>query len=86
MTNKLTLIKRTDPICPACITMANILEGEEIPFDTIDITDAPEAIEEYDLTGVPVMIIRDNDGEITDRLVGVHPADAVKAKLAEGGR
>lgn len=65
--------------------MANILEGEGIPHDTIDITDNPEAIDKYGLTSVPVMLI-EKDGEITDRLVGVHPADAVKAKLTEGGR
>lgn len=80
---KLTLIKRSDPYCGACEVMANILTGEGIPFDTIDITTEPEAVEKYDIAGVPVMLF-EKDGEITDRLSGVHPADAVRAKL--GGR
>lgn len=84
MTKKLTLIKRTTPICPACMAMANMLDAEGVEYETIDITENPEAVEKYDLTGVPVMLIRGSDGEITDRLVGVHPVDAVKAKL--GGR
>ncbi|RKJ71806.1 glutaredoxin, partial [Butyricicoccus sp. 1XD8-22] len=58
--NKLTLIKRSTPTCPACKTMQFILEEENIPFDTIDISQDTEAIEKYDLSSVPVILV-DND-------------------------
>lgn len=77
---KITLIKRTVPRCPACQMTALQLDGEGIKYDVIDITEQPEAIEKYDLTGVPVLLIDKPDGERI-RLDGFQPADKVKALL-----
>ena len=81
-TKKLTLIKRSTPICPACITMQNALEGAGIPYETIDIAEEPDAIEKYGLSSVPVLLI-DEDGGGHIRLNGIQPVEVVK-ELLEG--
>lgn len=80
---KLTLIKRSFPACPACNVMQAQLEGEGIPYDTIDITEEPDAVEKYDLTGVPVLIIDGDDGEHI-RLTGLQPVERIAELMKEG--
>lgn len=82
MTNKLTLIKRSTPACPACTTMQLMLEGADILFDEIDITKEAEAIEKYNLSSVPVLLIGDVDGEYI-RLNGIQSVEIVKTFLEE---
>ena len=79
---KLTLIKRSAPNCPACNMMQAALEGEGIPHETIDITTNPDAIEAYNLTGVPVLLIEDDNGEHI-RLTGFQPVEHI-ADLLKG--
>ncbi|MEQ6355106.1 glutaredoxin domain-containing protein [Lysinibacillus sp. M3] len=81
MKNKLTLIKRSTPMCPDCNKMQIILEGEGIPFDTIDIAKDAEAIEKYDLSSVPVILI-DSDGSQI-KLNGIQPIEIIKEILEE---
>ena len=78
-TNKLTLIKRSIPACPACATMQLILENEDIPFDTIDIAEEPEAIEKYSLSSVPVLLI--DGGQI--KLNGIQPIEVIKELIED---
>lgn len=78
---KLTLIKRSVPVCPACNMLKAMLDGEGIEYTTIDITEQTEAIEDYSLTSVPVMIIEGADGEYI-RLNGVRPVDEIKELLS----
>lgn len=81
-TNKLTLIKRSTPTCPACNTMQFILENEGIPFDTIDIAEETDAVEKYNLSSVPVLLINgDNGSQI--KLNGIQPIEVVKELLEE---
>lgn len=82
MTNKLTLIKRSTPICPQCTIMQLTLEDASIPFDTIDISNEPEAIEKYSLSSVPVLLIN-SDGGKQIKLNGIHPIEVVKEFLEE---
>lgn len=79
MKNKLTLIKRTVPMCPACNTMQFILEENGIDFDTIDIAIDKDAVEKYDLTSVPVMLL-DIDGSQM-KLNGIQPIEVIKELL-----
>jgi len=79
--NKLTLIKRSTPMCPACNTMQLILEGEGIPFDVIDISQDVEAIQKYDISSVPVMLI-DNEG-VQIKLNGIQPVEVIKELLED---
>lgn len=79
---KLTLIKRSAPRCGSCEMMQAALEGEGIPHDIIDITTEPDAIEAYNLTGVPVLLIEDDAGEHI-RLTGFQPVEHI-ADLLKG--
>lgn len=79
---KLTLIKRTTPPCPACTRMQTALEGEGIPHEIIDISAQPDAIEKLDITGVPVLIIEDDNGEHI-RLTGLQPIERVAELMKE---
>lgn len=79
MTNKLTLIKRSTPACPACNAMQFILEQENIPYETIDIALDETAIDKYDISSVPVILIETEDDNI--RLNGVQPAELIKEFL-----
>lgn len=79
---KLTLIKRTTPPCPACNVMQAQLEGEGIPHEIIDITTQPDAIEKLDITGVPVLIIEDDNGEHI-RLTGLQPIERIAELMKE---
>lgn len=81
MKNKLTLIKRSSPICPQCNIMQLVLEEEGIPFDTIDIATDTDAVEKYNLSGVPVILINDGDTEV--RLNGVQPIEVIKELLED---
>lgn len=81
MKNKLTLIKRSMPMCPACNTMQLILEEEGIPFDTIDISQDVEAIEKYDLSSVPVLLVDSNGVQI--KLNGIQPVEVIKELLED---
>ena len=81
MKNKLTLIKRSTPICPMCNTMQFILEEEGIPFDTIDIAVDTDAIEKYNLSSVPVILIDSDEGQI--KLNGVQQVEIIKELLED---
>lgn len=79
----ITLIKRSTPPCPACQIMHAQLDGEGIPHEVIDITEQPDAVEQYGLTSVPVLIIEDDNGEHI-RLTGIQPIEDIKELLEDG--
>lgn len=79
MSNKLTLIKRSTPSCPSCITMQLALEDANIPYDVIDITNSPEAIEKYNLSSVPVLLIETEEGQV--KLNGIQPVELIQEML-----
>ena len=81
MKSKLTLIKRSTPICPNCNTMQFILDNEGIQYDIIDIAVDKDAIEKYDLTSVPVLLIDDDGQQI--KLNGIQPVDLIKEFLED---
>lgn len=82
MTKKLTLIKRSNPTCPLCIKMQNALDSEGVPYEVIDITEQPEAVEQYGLSSVPVMLINE-EGSNQIRLNGFKPVELVKTFLQD---
>lgn len=80
-TNKLTLIKRSTPVCPNCNILQSMLENEDIPFNIIDIATNPEAIEKYNLSSVPVLLIHDETNDI--QLNGIQPIEVIKEFLED---
>lgn len=81
-TSKLTLIKRSTPTCPQCIAMQLALEDANIPFNTIDIAKEPEAVDKYNLSSVPVLLIDSGEGNPT-RLNGIQPVEVIKEFLED---
>jgi glutaredoxin len=78
---KVTLIKRSSPVCPGCNIMKTMLDGEGIPHEVIDITTNPEAIEQFDLTAVPVIrVVTSHD---TVQFNGVTPIEVIKEAMGE---
>jgi len=78
---KVTLIKRSSPACPGCNIMKAMLDGEGIPHEVIDITETPEAIEQFDLSAVPVVrIVTSHD---TVQFTGVTPVEAIKEAMGD---
>lgn len=67
----LTLIKRTTPPCPAA------LDDEGIEYGTIDITEQPEAVDKYGLTGIPTLVIGD------EVLIGFQSVERIKELMEE---
>ncbi|QIG62578.1 NrdH-redoxin family protein [Sporosarcina phage Lietuvens] len=81
----LTLIKRTTPPCPACTMMQQALDSAGIEYMAVDIAEQPEAIEQYGVTSIPVMIVNDADGSEVKRLTGFRPVTII-ADLLKGER
>ena len=81
MENKITLIKRSTPMCSQCNTMQSILEEEGIAFNTIDIAKDADAVEKYSIMSVPVILI--NDGDTQVRLNGIQPIEVIKELLED---
>lgn len=82
MTKKLTLIKRSIPFCPNCVTMQQALDDADIQYDTIDIASEPEAVDKYGVMSVPVLLIGE-DGDDQMKLNGLQPVELVKTFLEE---
>jgi len=61
--------------------MQFILDMENIEYDLIDIAVDTDAVEKYDLSSVPVMLINDDVSEI--KLIGVQPIEVVKELLED---
>lgn len=82
--SKLTLIKK--PGCAPCAALSAQLDAESIEYRTVDITQSPEApelIDKYAISSVPVMLVETADG--TEVLRGFHPVEAIKTLINEGG-
>jgi glutaredoxin len=69
---KLTLVKRSTPVCNGCNIMKTMLDGEGIEHDVIDIAEQPAVIEQLGLTGVPVLLV---DGEV--KFTGITPIESI---------
>jgi len=61
--------------------MQVVLDEEGVTYDTIDITTDVEAIEKYNISSVPVILINDGDTEI--RLNGIQPIEVIKELLED---
>lgn len=75
------ILKFSKPGCRPCAALANYLT--EINLDAynatlidINIADQPEAIDQYGLTSVPVLVFMRNGIEVT-RLIDLRPVDEI---------
>lgn len=81
---KVTLIKRSNPACPACNILAAMLDGEGIEHEVIDITADPNAIERFNITSVPVLDVQ-REGKGSIRFFGVQPIEDIKEAIGGVG-
>lgn len=67
------VIKLSKPDCVPCQTVANFLQDNNVEYEEHDIYKEPELVEKYNLMGVPVTILFDDEGNEVQRVVGFNP-------------
>ena len=76
------------PWCGPCKRLAPIFEsvanelGDKIKFGKVNVQEHSGAAPEFGVSGIPCVIVF-KDGKEVDRIVGVLPEPALKAKLNE---
>lgn len=68
------LVVFTQNGCRPCAMVKNFLQGNDVEFETVNVSENPEAIEEHGIMSTPVTILFDEDEEI-GRVVGFNPED-----------
>lgn len=59
--------------CNPCTMVKNFLNGQEVEFESVNISETPEGIEQYGVMSTPVTILIDEDGEEVTRVSGFNP-------------
>ncbi|MDE5154295.1 thioredoxin domain-containing protein [Bacillus amyloliquefaciens] len=68
------LIKLEQPNCNPCKMVSNYLNNAGVEYETVDVTQKPEVAAQYEVMGVPVTILL-NEQEEVKRSVGFKPDD-----------
>jgi thioredoxin 1 len=69
------LIKFEQPNCNPCMLVSNYLDSKSVPYERINVADAPEKASDFGIMGVPVTILLDDNGNEVKRVVGFKPAE-----------
>ena len=77
------IIRFTASWCQPCKAMASILEeiDTNIPIEVVDIDAQQDVAIEYGIRGVPTLVKIDNNGNVTDRMVGIKAKNLVEKFL-----
>lgn len=77
------LVKISKNGCVPCQVLSNYLNDKGVSFEELNVSTSPELIETYDITGVPVLILLDDNDQEVDRVVGFNPdaTDDLLSKL-----
>jgi thioredoxin 1 len=77
------VIRFTASWCQPCKAMASILEeiDTNIPIEVVDIDKQQDVAIEYGIRGVPTLVKIDNNGNVTDRMVGIKAKNLVEEFL-----
>jgi thioredoxin 1 len=77
------VIRFTASWCQPCKAMASILEeiNTNIPIEVVDIDKQQDVAIEYGIRGVPTLVKIDNNGNVTDRMVGIKAKNLVEEFL-----
>ena len=77
MTNTINLRKLSRPGCVPCVVLGNLLDANAerlamagVEYTEHDITEEPELVDKYGITGVPVLVV-ERDGAEVQRFVGM---------------
>ncbi|KYD05390.1 thioredoxin family protein [Bacillus atrophaeus] len=69
------LIKLEQPNCNPCKMVSNYLNQANIEYETIDVTQQPEVAARFEVMGVPVTILLNDQGEEVKRSIGFKPEE-----------
>ena len=74
------VIRFTASWCQPCKMLAKTLEDIEtnVPIEVIDIDEQSQVAMEFGIRGVPTLVMIDDEGNVTDRLIGVHPKTKIE--------
>ena len=84
--HRLALIDFWAEWCPPCRALAPIIEelaseyGGKVAFGKLNVDECPEVAAAYDVMAIPTLIIFER-GAPVDRIVGLAPKAAIRAKL-----
>ncbi|MCX2809570.1 thioredoxin domain-containing protein [Bacillus sp. ChL18] len=72
------LIKLEQPNCNPCKMVSNYLNDAGVKYETVDVTQKPEVAAQYEVMGVPVTILLNEQGEEVKRSIGFKPDELDK--------
>lgn len=72
------LIKLEQPNCNPCKMVCNYLNDAGVKYETVDVTQKPEVAAQYEVMGVPVTILLNEQGEEVKRSIGFKPDELDK--------
>ncbi|AUG36016.1 thioredoxin domain-containing protein [Bacillus velezensis] len=72
------LIKLEQPNCNPCKMVSNYLNEAGVEYETFDVTQKPEVAAQYEVMGVPVTILLNEQGEEVKRSIGFKPDELDK--------
>ena len=67
--------------CGPCKAMAPILEkmekkyGDKIEFRKVDVDQDPELAQQYEISGIPTLVILSSTSDVVKKIVGAQPED-----------
>ncbi|MEH7689853.1 thioredoxin domain-containing protein [Bacillus velezensis] len=64
------LIKLEQPNCNPCKMVSNYLNEAGVKYETVDVTQKPEVAAQFEVMGVPVTILLNEQGEEVKRSIG----------------
>ncbi|MCR4368036.1 MULTISPECIES: thioredoxin family protein [Bacillus amyloliquefaciens group] len=67
------LIKLEQPNCNPCKMVSNYLNEVGVEYETVDVTQKPEVAAQFEVMGVPVTILLNEQGEEVKRSIGFKP-------------
>lgn len=67
------LIKLEQPNCNPCKMVSNYLNDAGVEYETVDVIQKPEVAAQYEVMGVPVTFLLNEQGEEVKRSIGFKP-------------
>ncbi|MFB8094227.1 thioredoxin domain-containing protein [Bacillus velezensis] len=72
------VIKLEQSNCNPCKMVSNYLNDAGVKYETVDVTQKPEVAAQYEVMGVPVTILLNEQGEEVKRSIGFKPDELDK--------
>lgn len=67
------LLKFSSPTCAPCKMLSNYLNEKGVEYEEIDVFEQVETSSKYGISGVPVLMVVDEEGNTVDQVVGFNP-------------